>query len=30
MINVDGQWKEAGTNDFPWEFDANNGEYEYL
>ena len=30
MISVDGQWKEAGTNDFPWEFDANNGEYEYL
>ena len=25
MINVDGQWKEAGDHDFPWEDDANNG-----
>ena len=25
MIKVDGQWKEAGSHDFPWENDANNG-----
>ena len=25
MIKVDGQWKEAGDNGFPWEDDANNG-----
>ena len=25
MIKVDGQWKEAGTHDFPWEQEANNG-----
>ena len=25
MINVDGQWKEAGDGGFPWENDANNG-----
>ena len=25
MIYVDGQWKEAGTHDFPWEKEANNG-----
>ena len=25
MILVDGQWKEAGSHDFPWEDDANNG-----
>jgi hypothetical protein len=25
MIKVDGQWKEAGTHDFPWEEEANNG-----
>ena len=30
MIKVDGKWKEAGMNTFPWEFDANNGKYEYL
>jgi len=24
-ILVDGQWKEAGDTDFPWEVDANNG-----
>ena len=24
-ILVDGQWKEAGSEDFPWENDANNG-----
>ena len=26
MILVDGEWKEAGSHDFPWEVDANNGE----
>ena len=25
MINVDGEWKEAGHTGFPWENDANNG-----
>ena len=25
MIRVDGQWKEAGDHDFPWENDAYNG-----
>ena len=25
MIQVDGEWKEAGSHDFPWENDANNG-----
>ena len=25
MIQVDGKWREAGTHDFPWEVDANNG-----
>ena len=25
MILVDGEWKEAGDDDFPWEHDANNG-----
>jgi len=24
-ILVDGQWKEAGDTDMPWEVDANNG-----
>ena len=24
-ILVDGEWKEAGSHDFPWEVDANNG-----
>ena len=24
-ILVDGEWKEAGSHDFPWENDANNG-----
>ena len=24
-ILVDGEWKEAGSHDFPWEEDANNG-----
>ena len=25
MINVHGEWKEAGDYGFPWEDDANNG-----
>ncbi len=25
MIRVDGEWKEAGDEGFPWENDANNG-----
>ena len=25
MINVHGEWKEAGDTGFPWEDDANNG-----
>jgi hypothetical protein len=25
MINVHGEWKEAGDKGFPWEDDANNG-----
>ena len=25
MIQVDGEWKEAGTPGFPWENEANNG-----
>ena len=25
-ILVDGEWKEAGSHDFPWEIDANNGD----
>ncbi len=25
MINIHGEWKEAGDHDFPWENDANNG-----
>lgn len=24
MIHVDGKWREAGYEDFPWERDANN------
>ena len=24
-IQVDGEWREAGSHDFPWEYDANNG-----
>ena len=24
MIKVDGKWKEAGSEGFPWERDANN------
>ena len=27
MILVDGEWKEAGSHDFPWEEDANNGNH---
>jgi hypothetical protein len=26
MIKVDGQWKEAGHGEFPWEHEANNGD----
>jgi len=26
MIRIDGEWKEAGSHDFPWEIDANNGD----
>jgi hypothetical protein len=25
MIHVDGEWKEAGAHDFPWEEQANQG-----
>ena len=25
MIQVEGEWKEAGDGDFPWENEANNG-----
>jgi len=25
MIHINGEWKEAGSHDFPWEMDANNG-----
>ena len=25
MINVEGEWKEAGHEGFPWENEANNG-----
>ena len=27
MIQVDGEWKEAGTPGFPWEHEANNGNH---
>ena len=27
MINIYGEWKEAGHTGFPWENDANNGNY---
>ena len=27
MILVDGEWKEAGHTGFPWENEANNGNY---
>jgi len=26
MIRIDGEWKEAGDEGFPWEDDANNGD----
>jgi hypothetical protein len=26
MILVDGEWREAGSHDFPWEVEANNGD----
>ena len=25
MIQIDGKWKEAGHDEFPWEIEANNG-----
>ena len=25
-IHIEGEWKEAGHGDFPWEMEANNGE----
>ena len=25
MIKVEGEWREAGDHDFPWEADANSG-----
>ncbi len=27
MIEVNGEWKEAGDGGFPWELDANNGNH---
>ena len=27
MINIYGEWKEAGDEGFPWENDANNGNH---
>ena len=27
MINIYGEWKEAGDHGFPWEDDANNGNH---
>ena len=27
MINIYGEWKEAGDEGFPWEDDANNGNH---
>tara|TARA_R110000824_G_scaffold62376_2_gene165286 strand:- start:1189 stop:1623 length:435 start_codon:yes stop_codon:yes gene_type:complete len=27
MIEVDGKWKEAGSEGFPWEREANNGNH---
>ena len=29
MINIYGEWKEAGHGAFPWEDDANNGNHEH-
>ena len=25
MQHTDNEWKEAGSHDFPWEMEANNG-----
>ena len=25
MINYDGEWIQAGSTEFPWELEANNG-----
>ena len=25
MIKIDGKWKEAGDEGFPWEYEANHG-----
>ena len=25
MINYDGKWIQAGSTEFPWELEANNG-----
>ena len=30
MILHDGEWKPAGSHDFPWENDANNGNDEHI
>ena len=27
MIFIEGEWKEAGDTNFPWEMDANNGNH---
>ena len=27
MIIIEGEWKEAGDTNFPWEMDANNGNH---
>ena len=29
-ILVDGEWKQAGAEDFPWENDANNGNHKNI
>ena len=29
MINIYGEWKEAGHGAFPWEDEANNGNHEH-
>tara|TARA_R100001443_G_C3332490_1_gene172647 strand:- start:350 stop:781 length:432 start_codon:yes stop_codon:yes gene_type:complete len=29
-IQVDGEWREAGSHNFPWEYDANNGNNEHI
>ena len=28
MIHINGEWKEAGSHDFPWEVEANNGNHQ--